>query len=383
MVAAMTSVNPKVTFIVPCYKLAHLLGECVSSILSQTYTDLEVLIMDDCSPDNTPEVARSFHDPRVRHVRNEPNLKHLRNYNKGIGLARGEYIWLISADDRLRVPHALARYMDVMVSHPRVGFAFCPGMGLRDGRETELVKWAVLDCADTIFDGRKLLHRLIESNCVLAPSGLVRRECYEKLGDFPLDLPFAGDWYLWCLFALHYDVAYLSEPMVNYREHGQSMTDQLIAENVVLLAKDDLAVRWRLKHKIDAIGDSSLARHCIDHIVEYYTRSLSSKRWRGARFRMSLAEFSQSLQENVPQAVLREEIRARVLRGVGSELYWDPDFAPDLELYRLAIAHSPRNLKLRVKYLMLRAGAPGLAAMRAASMCRAALRRVLARGQTT
>ena len=64
--------NPTVSFVVPCYKLAHLLPECINSILGQTYSDLEVLIMDDCSPDNTAEVARSFNDLRVKHIRNDP-----------------------------------------------------------------------------------------------------------------------------------------------------------------------------------------------------------------------------------------------------------------------------------------------------------------------
>src|SRR5947209_11370258 len=86
--------KPKVSFVVPCYKLAHLLPECINSILSQTFKDFEILIMDDCSPDNTEEIARSFKDPRVKHIRNDPNLGHLRNYNKGIELSRGRYIWL-------------------------------------------------------------------------------------------------------------------------------------------------------------------------------------------------------------------------------------------------------------------------------------------------
>src|ERR1700719_665273 len=98
-----------VSFVVPCYKLGHLLAECLNSILSQSFRDFEILIMDDCSPDQTPEVARSFTDPRVRYVRNETNLGNLRNYNKGIGLARGNYIWLISADDRLRRTYVLER----------------------------------------------------------------------------------------------------------------------------------------------------------------------------------------------------------------------------------------------------------------------------------
>jgi glycosyltransferase involved in cell wall biosynthesis len=376
------STEPKVSFIVPCYKLAHLLGECVRSILEQTCTDFEILIMDDCSPDDTPEVARSFRDPRVRHIRNAPNLRHLRNYNKGIGLARGEYIWLISADDRLRVPYVLERYVRVMDDNPRVGFAFCPGMGLQDdSRETEIVKWAVLESPDAIWDGRKLLRRLLESNCVLAPSGMVRRGCYETLSTFPLDLPYAGDWYLWCLFALHYDAAYFSEPMVNYREHAQSMTDQLISQDVRLLCKDDLAVRWRIKERIDEAGERALAQHCLHGIVEYYTHSLSSKRWRGARYRMSLEEFTESLNDHVPDVRERQTIRGQVLQRIGRHLHWDPDFKADLELYRLAVAHSPRNLKLWLKYLLLRAGTPGLVAMQAASKVRGATRRRLARGQ--
>src|SRR5579862_9390224 len=116
--------NPKVSFVVPCYKLAHLLPECIQSILSQTYKDFEILIMDDKSPDNTPEVARSFGDERVKHIRNEPNLGHLRNYNKGIGLSRGEHVWLISADDRLRCNYVLQRYVDLMDAHPNVGYIF-------------------------------------------------------------------------------------------------------------------------------------------------------------------------------------------------------------------------------------------------------------------
>ena len=88
--------KPLVSIIVPCYKLAHLLSDCVGSILAQNYGDFEVLIMDNCSPDHTPEVARSFNDPRVKHIRNESNLGHIRNYNTGISLACGKYVWVHS-----------------------------------------------------------------------------------------------------------------------------------------------------------------------------------------------------------------------------------------------------------------------------------------------
>src|ERR1700757_2148167 len=73
--------TPAVSFVVLCYKLAHLLPECLNSILSQSFGDFEVLIMDDCSPDNTEEVTKSFRDPRVKYVRNAQNLGFLRNEN--------------------------------------------------------------------------------------------------------------------------------------------------------------------------------------------------------------------------------------------------------------------------------------------------------------
>src|SRR5215469_15348880 len=134
--------TPKVSFVVPCYKLGHLLAECIHSILSQSYQDFEVLVMDDCSPDNTPEVAKSFGDQRIKHIRNEPNLGHLRNYNKGIGLAKGEYVWLISADDCLRTKDAVEKYVRIMEQNRSVAYAFCPAMGLNAaGEPTGIVEW--------------------------------------------------------------------------------------------------------------------------------------------------------------------------------------------------------------------------------------------------
>ena len=363
---------PKVSFIVPCYKLAHLLGECVGSILAQTHQNVEVLIMDDCSPDNTAEVAASFADPRVRHIRNEPNLGHLRNYNKGIGLATGDYIWLISADDRLRSRHVVERYLEVMEANPKVGYAFCPGVGLSGDRETEIIKWGTLDSPDAILNGRQFLRRLLQSNCVLAPSGLVRRDCYHRLGGFPLDLPYAGDWYLWCVFALHYDVAYFAEPMVNYREHTQSMTGTFISDNIGQLARDDFGVVWRMKERIEQAGDQTLAEHCRQIIVQNCIRSLSSKNWRGAKFRMSLDEFERSLDAHARDAHEREDIRRQVLAGIGKLLYWDKDLETDLRLYQLAIKYGAFNPRLWLKYGILRLGAVGTLIMRIVSSLRAA-----------
>src|ERR1035437_3064217 len=124
----MNTAKPLVSFIVPCYKLAHYLTECVDSILDQSFQDFEVLVMDDCSPDNTPQVASGIKDERVRYFRNNANLGHLRNYNVGIERARGKYLWLISADDRLRSRRILQRYVEALETDELIAFAFCAGM---------------------------------------------------------------------------------------------------------------------------------------------------------------------------------------------------------------------------------------------------------------
>src|SRR6267142_4966294 len=148
---------PTVSFVVPCYKHGHFLAECVGSILAQTFEDFEVLIMDDCSPDETPVVARSFTDPRVVHIRNEQNLGHLANYNKGIDLARGKYIWLINVDDYLRRPYALEKFVAVMEKVPTAAYVFCRAFSVRDGTETQ--PHAVHGTVDRVFDGGEFIKR--------------------------------------------------------------------------------------------------------------------------------------------------------------------------------------------------------------------------------
>jgi glycosyltransferase involved in cell wall biosynthesis len=264
--------DPLVSFVVPCYNLAHFLGECVQSLLAQSYTKFEILILDDCSPDNTAEIATSFLDPRVRFIRNDQNLGHLRNYNKGIAAAIGKYVWLISADDVLRQPYALDRYVQVMEANPSVGYVFSPAVRLFDGRQLGTLSSSVCSSTDTIINGREWLAKLIHRNCIVAPSVMVRKSCYESLGAFPLNLPWNGDWYLWCLFALHFDVAYIAEPMVCYREHELNISHSLLAQSSSSCAAADLAMPWIIKPMAERLGFSWLAGECVRSAASEYLR---------------------------------------------------------------------------------------------------------------
>ena len=307
--------NPTVTFVVPCYKLAHLLSDCVNSILVQTFPDFEVLIMDDASPDNTAEIAASFSDPRVKHIRNQQNLGHLQNYNKGIAAARGKYVWLISADDTLRRPYALERYVQLMEAHPNVGYVFSPAVRLRDGREWETLGYSICWHKDEIFNGRQWLTQLIQRNRIVAASALARKECYEKLGFFPLNLPWNGDWYLWCLFALYSDVGYIAEPMVCYREHDLNITHTLLADAPSHCAAADIAMPWIIKPIAERAGFASLAQACLRSAAQEYVRNsvAGEEVFTGARLEEWLNQSGVSPQERVRiRELVREQLSAAV-----------------------------------------------------------------------
>ena len=345
---------PTVSFVVPCYKLAHLLSECVDSILCQTFGDFEVLIMDDCSPDNTEEVARSFQDPRVTYVRNDENVGHLRNYNKGIGMSRGKYIWLISADDRLRTRDLLEHYVRVMEDKPSVGYACCPAFKLDRGIETEIEGRLV--SKDTIFKGQEFLKILLKGNFVIAASGIVRRTCYETCGAFPLDLPYTGDWFLWCLFAIHFDVAYFADPMVNYRAHELSMTNYLMNHNSSRALKEGFSVLWRVRKHAQQVGANRVVQLCEASLARLYGHHLVGGAFQKRPYHLTEEELDVSLLRETTAAPVQDWIRARAWTTVGDSSFGRRDFAAAGAYYKRALRYDRSMLKIWIKRLLVDSG---------------------------
>ncbi len=105
--------DPKVSVIVPTYNRAAMLQRAVDSVLAQTFTDLELLIVDDCSSDETAEVVASLVDPRIRSFRHSRNRGVSATRNTGIAKARGEYVAFLDDDDEF-LPKKIAKQVDVL-----------------------------------------------------------------------------------------------------------------------------------------------------------------------------------------------------------------------------------------------------------------------------
>ncbi|HVS88078.1 MAG TPA: glycosyltransferase [Candidatus Acidoferrum sp.] len=352
--------NPLVSFVVPCYKLAHLLPECVNSILKQTYQNYEILIMDNCSPDNTPEVATSFSDPRVKHIRNETNLGHVRNFNKGITMARGKYVWLISPDDWLRSPKALARYVDLMERNPGIGYAFCRAVEVQGSKEVGIAQWTDCGEQDQVWEGPSFLKRLIQGNCVLLSAAMVRKECYDKYGMFSLEMPHANDWYLWCVLALHYQVGYLAEPLLFVRMHEESLTSAFNQGGNPLCVIDELSVLWRVARLAELAGVITDRRAFNESIATIAARALTYGQRGRVMPGLSEADLETLFRQYVKDRKDEKDFRACVHSVVGDEEFWHGQNKKAGQAYWLALKLRPWWIRTWTKYLLMRTGGLGL-----------------------
>lgn len=361
--------TPTVSFVIPCYKLGHLVAECVNSILAQSYSHFEILIMDDCSPDNTSEVAKTITDSRVRYIRNEQNLGHLNNYNKGIKLSRGQYVWLISADDRLRVPYVLERYVNLLEQHPEVGYVFCPGIGLQSSGETELLETFYYGAKDTIFKGTEFIATVLrKGGGLLSPSVMVRKLCYEQLSMFPLDMPHQGDLYLWFLWALHYDVAYLAEPMVNYRSHDANMMKDFMTRSPKTIFVDESNVLWRIKREAERKGFHKLALFMEPFISGKYAHGAGVILFNETcvPWGMTVEDCDEALRSNSASTQEYRRLRSKFFAYVGDKYWHRSKFQKAREYYRKALREDRKALRIMAKLLAAYLGPLG-AALRAAA----------------
>jgi hypothetical protein len=253
----------------------------------------------------------------------------------------------------------LEQYVALMDKHPGVGYAFCSGVGVSNGKETETLGYSVYADSDRVVRGHDFLKTLIKANIVLSAAGLVRRECYEKLGGFPLNMPFAGDWYLWSLFALHYDVAYFAEPMVAYRQHDLSMTTSFIDKGADVCCQDEVAVPWAIKHKADEAGFSHVSSDCLSALGETYARNIATRRYGMAKPALSLEQFEDSLCKNTAIEWERNRLRALTYAAIANEYYWQGERALASEFYGKAIGKDPWKVGVHIKKLLLHLGRPG------------------------
>lgn len=214
----MTS-GPRVSFAMTCHSYGRYIGTAIDSILAQRGCEVEVIVVDDASTDETAAVLRGYaNDPRVRPIRHETVMGHLPSNNEGLALARGDFVGVFDADDYLLRPDALARKVDLFDRHPRVGLVYSAyALVDENGQPFRLFRpWP----SDYVREGREEFAHLVNACYIPHTSTLVRRSFHVRPDAvYDLALTHSGDWDVWLRIAARHDVAYIADSLQAYRQH--------------------------------------------------------------------------------------------------------------------------------------------------------------------
>lgn len=217
--------SPLVSVLVPVYNGARHLRESLDSILAQSYRRIEVLVLDDASTDETPEVIATYGDA-VRSIRQPRRLGIYANANVGLGEARGELIAIYHADD-LYLPTIVEREVDFLLRYPEAGAVFASDIFVdAQGREYARLALPPAIRGNRPLDYLTIVNALLtyENTFLRCPGAMVRAAVYRELGGYRQERYHnTADLDMWLRIARHYPIGVLEEHLFKYRHfHGSS-----------------------------------------------------------------------------------------------------------------------------------------------------------------
>ncbi len=245
---------------IPCYRYGNFLRESVESVLSQENVDVRVLILDDCSPDNTAEVGKQLaaQDDRVEFRRHAVNQGHITTYNEGIEWASADLFLLLSADDYL-APGALARASQLFETDPEMSFVFGNAVLLSDDNVRQALEpfgssfpteSAVMSCLDFV-------KAMKGQNIVPTPTAVVRTSAQKQVGGYCHALPHAGDMAMWLRLAAEGPAGFVNATQAVYRMHSQNMSRSYSSARLPDVQQRRAAIEHFLEYSAAKLPDAA------------------------------------------------------------------------------------------------------------------------------
>lgn len=258
--------QPEVSVIIPNYNYARFLHQRIESVLAQTYTDYEIILLDDASTDDSVSVMNCYStNPHVARLEINPvnTGSPFAQWQKGIGLSRGKYIWIAESDDAAE-PTFLEKTVSVLNRYPDASFCFlgshCIG-GQGELLATDFDRWTAKQLRRPhrlgVFDGKEYIeHNLYWRNYIYNASGVVfRKQCFNQVRDLScFSMRYSGDWLFWIEMARQGKVIEIYEKLNKFRLHEVSTTRQGRMSGDAIL--EDIQV----VHHVES-GSCSLSRY--------------------------------------------------------------------------------------------------------------------------
>jgi glycosyltransferase involved in cell wall biosynthesis len=202
-------IDPLITVVIPAFNAAHTIGRALASVRAQSYRNIEIVVVDDCSADDTVACVRAGADENLRLIQMPGNVGAAAARNAGIAEAGGEFVAFLDADDEWR-PKKLERQIAVITRHPRMSFVSCQCDFIGVDGEARAIFREELAPA-TGFEAWRVL---LAYTFVATPAVLARRDLLIKLGGFDPALIIGEDQDMWIRLALEGEVGFIREPLV-------------------------------------------------------------------------------------------------------------------------------------------------------------------------
>lgn len=246
--------NPEISVVMPVYNGALYIRESIDSILNQTYSDFELIIINDGSTDNSEEIILSYQDPRIVHLKNEVNSKICVTLNRGLDTAKGKYIARLDCDD-IAMPNRLEVQKKYLDQHPEIGIIGSDMITFGEGREDQYFYF--------VHDPDGCRAGLLFNTCFAHPAVMMRtsiirehnlhyREEYKGLEDFEM----------WWRFSQYTEMTNLPEALIRYRKHPGQETQNVSAS---VAAKSTEFIHERIRSYVPTLTEQEIkvfANYC-------------------------------------------------------------------------------------------------------------------------
>lgn len=219
--------GPTLSVTVLNYNYGAFLPQCLDSILAQTFQDFEVIVIDDCSTDNSLDIVKPYlRDSRIRLVSHATNVGYGGSLIEGTEVhSRGEFVTVISADDLVRSKDAFARQIALLTAHPDAAFCFS-GYDRFANETGKILQEHHSFEGDRVIPGPVFLREYLSRQRVqvLHSGTMLRKRAYERAGGYRRDLRITLDLAMWPVLSLQGDVVYCDDDLYGYRTHGAQMS---------------------------------------------------------------------------------------------------------------------------------------------------------------
>lgn len=299
--------QPLVSIVIPAYNSGDYILETIDSITIQTYNNIEVIVVNDGSTDQTKSIVSSITDKRVKIITIENSGGPSKPRNVGVKASRGDYVAIFDSDDVMH-PEKIKTSINAFIKCPEASFLFTNFQTI-DG-DGNIIKESFLDNYKTLYDlehkvisasermitGKCLINGLADANFIGTSSVIAKRDVFEDVGDFDENVKNGDDYNMWARISLKYHSVFIDQPLHMYRVHDKSISKSNQfnrLENLVYLhikhASADFPDYFRRKNFIRVgkysytlaklsikMGDRPLARKYARLAVEYKYKPFKS-----------------------------------------------------------------------------------------------------------